>query len=181
MIQTINIKTTTNSALYNKGVDCGVSVAESLSTESKKDEKNIANYLVVPNNFVLSLSLSLSLSYRPGLISPLFSSRIRARGVPCKRCKQRTFRSFLCSLFVSICELSKRKNKDVLSIDFTTKDTCNSLVIFCFLSLISRAGSDNALSACRGGENGWLGGIDDKVIRMYIIKGEQRSHIIESR
>ena len=59
MIQTINIKTTTNSALYNKGVDCGVSVAESLSTESKKDEKNIANYLVVPNNFVLSLSLSL--------------------------------------------------------------------------------------------------------------------------
>ena len=58
MIQTINIKTTTNSALYNKGVDCGVSVAESLSTESKKDEKNIANYLVVSNNFVLSHSLT---------------------------------------------------------------------------------------------------------------------------
>ena len=54
--------------------------------------------------------------------------------------------------FVSICELFKRQNKDVLSIDFTAKDTCNSLVIVCFLSLISRAGSDNALSACREGE-----------------------------
>ena len=146
MIQTINIKTTTNSALYNKGVDCGVSVAESLSTESKKDEKNIANYLVVSNNFVLSLS------YRPGLISPLFSSRIRARGVPCKPCKQRTFRSFLCSLFVSICELSKKQNKDVLSTDFIAKDNSNSLIIFCFLSLISRAGSGKTLSACREGE-----------------------------
>ena len=72
-----------------------------------------------------------------------------------------------------VCELYKRQNKDVLSIDFTTKDTYNSLVIVCFLSLISRAGSSDMLSACRGGENGWLGGIDDKVIRMYIIKGEQ--------
>ena len=62
MIQMINIKTTTNSILYYKGVVSGVCVAESLSTKSKKDEKNIANYLVVPNNFVLSLSLSLSLS-----------------------------------------------------------------------------------------------------------------------
>ena len=58
MIQMINIKTTTNSILYYKGVVSGVCVAESLSTKSKKDEKNIANYLVVPNNFVLSLSLS---------------------------------------------------------------------------------------------------------------------------
>ena len=57
MIQTINIKTTTNSAFYNKGVVAGVSVAESLSTESKKDERNTAKYLVVPNNFVFSLSL----------------------------------------------------------------------------------------------------------------------------
>ena len=81
---------------------------------------------------------------------------------------------------MSVCELLKRQNKDVLSIDFTTKDTCNSLVIVCFLSLISRAGSSKMLSACRGGEDRWLGGIDNKVIRMYIIKGEQRSHI-ESR
>ena len=75
--------------------------------------------------------------------------------------------------FVFVCELSRKQNKDVLSINFTTKDTYNSLVIVCFLSLISRAGSGKTLSACRGGENGWLGGIDDKVIRMYIIKGEQ--------
>ena len=58
MIQMINIKTTTNSAFYNKGVVSGVSVAESLSIESKKDERNIAKYLVVPNICILSLSLS---------------------------------------------------------------------------------------------------------------------------
>ena len=52
--------------------------------------------------------------------------------------------------FVSICDLLKRQNKDVLSTNFTAKDTYNSLVIVCFLSLISRAGSDNALSTCRG-------------------------------
>ena len=74
---------------------------------------------------------------------------------------------------MSICELLKRQNKDVLSIDFTTKDTYNSLVIVCFLSLISQAGSGNALSACREGEGRRLRGIDNKVIRMYIIKGEQ--------
>ena len=78
---------------------------------------------------------------------------------------------------MSICELSRKQNKDVLSIDFTVEDTCNSLVIVCFLSLISRAGSGNALSACRGGGNGRLGEIDDKFIRMYIIKGKRQSHI----
>ena len=82
--------------------------------------------------------------------------------------------------FVFICKLSKKQNKDVLSIDFTAKDTYNSLVIVCFLSLISRAGSGNALSACRERMCRRLRGIDDKVIRMYIIKGEQQSHI-ESR
>ena len=79
--------------------------------------------------------------------------------------------------FVPVCELYKRQNKDVLSTGFTAKDNCNSLVIVCFLSLISRAGSGNALSACRGGEGMRLGGIDNKVIRMYIIKGERQSHI----
>ena len=58
MIQIINIKTATNNAFYNKGVVSVVPVAESLSTERKKDERNISKYLVVPNNFVLSLSLS---------------------------------------------------------------------------------------------------------------------------
>ena len=71
---------------------------------------------------------------------------------------------------MSICELSRKQNKNVLSTDFITKDNCNSLIIVCFLSLISRAGSSNALSACREETGRWLGGIDDKVIRMYIIK-----------
>ena len=76
-----------------------------------------------------------------------------------------------------VCKLSKKQNKNVLSADFTTKDNCNSLIIVCFLSLISRAGSGNALSACRGGEGRQLEGIDDKAIRMYIIKGGRQSHI----
>ena len=78
---------------------------------------------------------------------------------------------------MSFCELSKKQNKDVLSIDFTAKDNCNSLIIFCFLSLISRAGSGNALSACRGGENGRLGDLYNEFVRMYIIKGGRQSHI----
>ena len=69
--------------------------------------------------------------------------------------------------FVSICKLSKKQNKDVLSIDFTVEDTCNSLVIVCFLSLISRAGSSNVLSACRGGACRQLRRIDDGGIRIY--------------
>ena len=69
---------------------------------------------------------------------------------------------------MSICELLKRQNKDVLSIDFTAKDTYNSLVIVCFLSLISRAGSSDMLSACREGEGRRLRGIDNEFIRMYI-------------
>ena len=78
--------------------------------------------------------------------------------------------------FVPVCELLRKQNKDVLSIDFITKDTCNSLVIVCFLSLISRAGSSNALSAYREGENGQLGDLYDEFVRMYIIKGERQSH-----
>ena len=81
---------------------------------------------------------------------------------------------------MSICELSRKQNKDVLSIDFTAKDNCNSLIIVCFLSLISRAGSSNVLSACRRGEGKRLRGIDNEFVRMYIIKGERQSHI-ESR
>ena len=71
---------------------------------------------------------------------------------------------------MSVCELFKKQNKDVLSIDFTAKDTCNSLVIVCFLSLISRAGSSDMLSACRGGENGWAGDLYSEFIRIYINK-----------
>ena len=82
--------------------------------------------------------------------------------------------------FVPICELSRKQNKNVLSTDFITQDNCNSLIIVCFLSLISRAGSSDMLPAYREGEDKRLGGIDNKVIRMYIIKGERQSHI-ESR
>ena len=78
---------------------------------------------------------------------------------------------------MSICELSRKQNKDVLSIDFTAKDTYHSLVIGCFLSLISRAGSGSVLSACREEACKRLREIDEKVVRMYIIKGEQQSHI----
>ena len=75
--------------------------------------------------------------------------------------------------FVSVCELFRKQNKGVLSIDFTTKETYNSLVIVCFLSLISQAGSGNVLSACRGGEGRRLRDLYNEFIRMYIIKGEQ--------
>ena len=51
--------------------------------------------------------------------------------------------------FVPVCKLSRKQNKNILSTDFITKDNCNSLIIVCFLSLISRAGSSNTLSACR--------------------------------
>ncbi len=52
-----NINSANVCILDNKGADTVCAVLDSLT---KKDEKNIANYLVVPNNFVLSLSLSLS-------------------------------------------------------------------------------------------------------------------------
>ena len=71
---------------------------------------------------------------------------------------------------MSFCELSKKQNKDVLSSDFITKDNCNSLVIVCFLSLISRAGSGKTLSACREEACRRLREIDDGVIRIYINK-----------
>ena len=61
--------------------------------------------------------------------------------------------------FVPVCELSRKQNKDVLSTDFITKDNCNSLIIVCFLSLISRAGSGKTLSACRRGEGKRLRGL----------------------
>ena len=66
--------------------------------------------------------------------------------------KQRTFRKFPLLFFVLVSELSKEQNKETLTTDFTAKDNCNSLVIVCFLSLISRAGSSDMLSACRDGE-----------------------------
>ena len=76
--------------------------------------------------------------------------------------------------FVSIYELSRIQNKNYLITKFTTKSTYNSLIIVCFLSLISRAGSGNTLSACREGAcKQFGGGIDNKVIRIYNIKVAQ--------
>ena len=57
MIQALNIQATTNNALYNKGVAYCVSTFESLNTERKIIEKKTANYLVVPNNCIHTLSL----------------------------------------------------------------------------------------------------------------------------
>ena len=53
--------------------------------------------------------------------------------------------------FVSIYVLSRIQNKNYLITKFTTKSTYNTLIIVCFLSLISQAGSSNMLSACREG------------------------------
>ena len=60
MIQAINFNFNKRSTLQYKGVRHVIALSNSLMNESKKVEKKIANYLVVPNNFVLSLSLSLS-------------------------------------------------------------------------------------------------------------------------
>ena len=53
-----NINSANVCTFGNKGVNTFNAALDSLM---KKDRKNIANYLVVSNNFVLSLSLSLSL------------------------------------------------------------------------------------------------------------------------
>jgi len=65
---------------FNKGVHMFCAMMNSLA---KKGRKKMENYLVVPNNCVLSLSLSLSLSHRLGLISLFISSHACARGAPC--------------------------------------------------------------------------------------------------
>ena len=82
-----NINSATAYALYNKGVKTLCAALDSLT---KGDRKKMENYLVVPNNCVLSLSLSLSLSYRPGLTFPIFFLHVRARGAPYKPFRQRT-------------------------------------------------------------------------------------------
>ncbi len=49
-----NINSVNVCTLGNKGVDL---ICAALDSLTKKDRKNSANYLVVSNNFVLSLSL----------------------------------------------------------------------------------------------------------------------------
>ena len=72
-----NIITAIGCDLRTRGAQTFCDVIDSLT---KKDRKKSENYLVVPNNCVLSLSLS----YRPGLTSPLLSSYACARGAPCE-------------------------------------------------------------------------------------------------
>ena len=55
MTQAININFNKYSTLFNEGVRHAIAVSNSLMYESKKVEKKIGNYLVVPNIFVLSL------------------------------------------------------------------------------------------------------------------------------
>ena len=109
-----------------------------------------ALYLVVldillthTHTHTLSLSLGVYLLY--------FFHLTHAREACRNACKQRTSRSFLCSLFVPICELSRKQNKNVLSTEINVTNNCNSLIIVCFLSLISWVGSSEMLSACREG------------------------------
>ena len=56
MLQTTKFNQANICALYNKGVNAGAIALDSLTSKS---EKKTANYLVVPNNCILSLSLSL--------------------------------------------------------------------------------------------------------------------------
>ena len=70
-----NIITAIGCDLLTRGAQTFCGVIDSLT---KKDRKKSENYLVVPNNCVLSLS------YRPGLTSPLLSSYACARGAPCE-------------------------------------------------------------------------------------------------
>ena len=58
MLQTTNFNQANVCALYNKGVNARAIALDFLTS---KNEKKIVNYLVIPNNCVLSLSLSLSL------------------------------------------------------------------------------------------------------------------------
>ena len=142
-----NINSVNVCILGDKGVDL---ICAALDSLTKKDRKNTANYLVVPNNFVLSLSLSLS--SRAGVTTFIFFHAYAREANRVQTSKQRTFRKFPLLFFVLASELSKEQNKETLTTDFTAKDNCNSLVIVCFLSLISRAGSGKTLSACREGE-----------------------------
>lgn len=87
---------------------------------------------------------------------------------------------FFVRFFVPVCELSRKQNKKRLTTDLTTIIHCNSLINFVFtLQCFGQAAVKCCLPVERG-EGKRLGGIDNEFNRMYIIKGEQRSHI-ESR
>ena len=108
MLQTKNFNQANVCALYNKGVSRVVA----LDSLTSKNEKKIANNLVVPNICILSLSSRADVNYT------FFSSCVRAREACRKPCKQRTSRSFLCSFFVSVPKPKYRKIKHEITTIF---------------------------------------------------------------
>ena len=115
-------------ALYNKGVSATVSLAKlclgdiysqkasALLSMLKKenDERKIAKYLVVPNICILSLSLSLSLSSKPG-VTTIFNILVRAREAwRANYSKQRTSISLLCYFYVPHSDFYKGKIRVIL-------------------------------------------------------------------
>ena len=82
---------------------------------------------------------------------------------------------------MSIPELYKKQNKDILGTDFTTIIHCNSLINFVFTHQCFRQAAVRCCLPVEGKEGKQSEEINNEFVRMYIIKGEQRSHIIESR
>ena len=103
-----DINSATACALCNKGVK---TLRAALDSLTKEDRKKMENYLVVPNNCVLSLSLALS--YRPGLTFPIFFLHVRARDAPYKPFRQRTSRKFPLSFLYAclVSQLKQNKNR----------------------------------------------------------------------
>ena len=77
MLQPTNFNQANVCALYNKGVNARAIALDSLTS---KKEKKTANYLVVPNNCILSLSLSLVEQALPRFL--IISYARAKRGVP---------------------------------------------------------------------------------------------------
>ncbi len=83
-----NINSATACALYNKGVK---TLRAALDSLTKGDRKKMENYLVVPNNCVLSLSLSST-----SVNKSLFLSLVRARNAVQPHVGKELIASFLC-------------------------------------------------------------------------------------
>ena len=106
-----------------------------------------ALYLVVSDILLTHTHTQALLAFNHIFFLPSYARAKRAVTVVNKGLHGVSFVRF----FVSVCELSRKQNKDVLSTDFTVTSNCNSLIIVCLLSLISRAGSSDMLSAYREG------------------------------
>ena len=87
-----NINSATAYALYNKGVKTLYAALDSLT---KGDRKKMADYLVVPNNYVLSLSLSST-----SVNKSLFLSLVRAWYAVQTHVGKELIASFLCLICI---------------------------------------------------------------------------------